>query len=153
MCFKQQLIHGEIANQRAGSKQGSNGMLVLLPRTPGLFHVPNSPCLGVKWPRQELVLLYQSRWTFDLERPSLPLPFFPFFWRNRGDGSVIKKILFMVMKGGSFCRLLGFFLINASESTVAALGENHGRDVNRSGITFEMEFSESLSEEMFELKL
>lgn len=66
---------------------------------------------------------------------------------------MIKKILFMVMKGGSFCRLLGFFLINASESTVAALGENHGRDVNRSGITFEMEFSESLSEEMFELKL
>lgn len=56
MCFKQQLIHGEIAKHRAGSEQGSDGMLVLLPRTRELFHVPNSPCLGGKWPRQELVL-------------------------------------------------------------------------------------------------
>lgn len=40
-----------------------------------------------------------------------------------------------------------------TESTVATLDEKHGRDVNPSGNKFEMEFSESLSEEMFELKL
>lgn len=58
----------------------------------------------------------------------------------------------MQMKGDSFCRLTDF-LINASECTVVTLGDKHGRDVNPSGITFEMEFSESLSEEMSELKL
>lgn len=36
---------------------------------------------------------------------------------------------------------------------MATLDEKHGRDVNLSGITFEIELDESLSEEMFELKL
>lgn len=39
------------------------------------------------------------------------------------------------------------------ESTVATLDEKHGRDVNLSSTTFEMKVHESLSEEMFELKL
>lgn len=58
----------------------------------------------------------------------------------------------MQIKRGLFLQAL-FFLINASESTVATLDEKHGRDVNPSGITFQMEFRESLPEEMFELKL
>lgn len=66
---------------------------------------------------------------------------------------MIKKILFMHIKRGLFLQALFFFLINASESTVATLDEKHGRDVNPSGITFQMEFRESLPEEMFELKL
>lgn len=74
-----------------------------------MFQTPHLWVSRDPGPRQELVLLCQSRWTFDLERPSQPLPFSPFFGRNRGDDSVIKKTLFMQMKGDSFCRLLGFF--------------------------------------------
>lgn len=39
------------------------------------------------------------------------------------------------------------------ESTVATSDEKHGRKVNLSGITFEMELGESLSEQMSQLKL
>jgi len=65
---------------------------------------------------------------------------------------LIKKILFIHMEGDSFSAGLRFF-DKCLESAVATLDEKHGRDVNLSGITFEIEFDESLSEEMLELKL
>ena len=56
------------------------------------------------------------------------------------------------MEGDSFSAGSCFF-DKCLESTVATLDEKRGRDVNLSGITFEMELDESHSEEMFELKL
>lgn len=75
-----------------------------VPGTPELFHVPNSH-VWVSWDPGRSWFCS----VFDLEGPSVPLLFFPFLWRNSGDDSVIKKILFMQMKGDSFCRLIGFF--------------------------------------------
>lgn len=120
-------------------------MGVGVPRTPEIFQVPNSPGLGVS-----------TKAGVGLEpltcRDPSAFALLPLLLEEQRDDSVIKMILFVQIEGDSFCRVI-VFLINASESTVATLDEKHGRDGNPSGITFEMEFSESLSEEMFELKL
>lgn len=82
-----------------------------VPRTPEILQVPNSPGLGVRTKAGVGVepLIWRDPSAFAL---------LPFFWRNRGDDSVIKMILFVQM-GGTLSAGSLVFLINASESTVA----------------------------------
>lgn len=63
-----------------------------VPRTPELFHVPNSPFLGEVTQDQGRSWFCSVRADEPLTwRPSLHLLLSPFFLRNRGDDSVIKK--------------------------------------------------------------
>lgn len=125
-----------------------------VPRTPELFHVPNSPCLGVKWPGSKAGVgsaLSEQRNLWPGETLSA-FALLPLVLKEQRRWFCDQNDLVCANERGLSTGSL-VFLINASESTVATLDEKHGRDVNPSGITFEMEFIESLSEEMFELKL
>lgn len=80
----------------------------LLSRTSELLHILDSLHLGVNCLRAKAGSSALSEWwTFGFARPSLLV--FPFFWRNRGDDSLIKKIFFIQMEGDSFYRLMGFY--------------------------------------------
>lgn len=82
-----------------------------VPRTAELFCVPNSPCLGVKWPETKAGVgsaLSEQRNLWPGETLSA-FALLPLLLKNRSDDSVIKKILFMQIEGDSFCRLIGFF--------------------------------------------